>query len=130
MVEPRPTLLHVDDSSAQLALTKAYLSEDYEVLQAMQPEAGLSVARQSCPDVIILDLMMPGMTGLEFLRALRTDPTTFAIPVVILSIAGSAAIGDEFDDDVFAVLKKPVDGPLLKQTVLRASRSNQWYTET
>ncbi len=130
MIEPKTTVLLVDDSSTQLALIKAYLSEDYEVLQAEQPEVGLSVARQSHPDVIILDLLMPGMTGLEFLRGLRADPTTFAIPVVILSVAGSAAIGDEFDDDVFAVLEKPADAALLRQTVLDASRSNQWHTQT
>ena len=128
MSELKPTVLLVDDSSTQLALIKAYLSEQFEVVEAMQPELGLVLARKSHPDVVVLDLMMPGMTGLEFLRMLRADPTTFAIPVVILSLVGSTAIGDEFEDDVFAVLEKPVDGALLRQTVLDASHSNQWDT--
>ena len=80
------TVLLIDDSkflrrSNELAVSKA----GYIVLVAADGEQGLDVARNKLPDVIVLDMMLPKLSGPQLLHALKQDPCTSQIPVIVLS---------------------------------------------
>lgn len=61
---------------------------DFEVLIAMTGDLGLAMAREKRPDLIVLDLMLPGMNGHEVCRALKGDPNTEVIPILMLTAKG------------------------------------------
>ncbi len=82
----RPCILVVDDDASTARLVRSwYQSESYEVLDAADGAAGLAVARESNPDVILLDLKMPVLDGLSMARVLREENATRAIPVIMLT---------------------------------------------
>ena len=82
----RATLLVVDDSPDNLSLLTALLRPHYNVLAATTGESALRVAGTlSAPDLILLDVMMPGMDGYAVLRRLRANPATQHIPVIFLT---------------------------------------------
>jgi len=83
---PAPTVLVVEDDPTILQLLEVnFEMEGYIVLRAEDGEQGLAVARESRPDVIVSDVMMPKMSGLELVRALKAANDTKAIPVILLS---------------------------------------------
>ncbi|TSC57995.1 MAG: sensor histidine kinase/response regulator [Candidatus Peregrinibacteria bacterium Greene0416_19] len=65
-------------------------SHGFEILEATDGKEGFSLARDERPDIVIADQMMPGMTGIELLTAMRQDASTAAIPVIIFSLAHNA----------------------------------------
>ena len=65
--------------------------QGYTILEAGTGDAALALIRQEKPDLAVLDVMMPGLTGLEVAQALRSDPSTASIPVIMLSAKGQAA---------------------------------------
>ena len=82
-------ILVVDDEPDLVELVSHHLQrEHYEVTTAADGESALSEARRRLPDLIVLDLMMPGMDGLEVCRRLRADPRTMHIPIVMLTAKG------------------------------------------
>ncbi|QJD77167.1 response regulator [Spirosoma rhododendri] len=81
----RPLLLLVEDNADLLAFTADALTESYRVLTATNGRIGLELARQELPDLVVTDLMMPEMDGLELTRQLKTDPTTDHIAVILLT---------------------------------------------
>ena len=84
--EERPRLLLIDDDSAVHSLIEAELSTAGFVIEsAFNGEQGLIAARERTPDVIILDLMMPGMSGFEIADTLKEDPLTANIPILVLT---------------------------------------------
>src|SRR5690348_17051091 len=86
-------LLIVDDSiDAARALGRLLQHHGHEVDFAESGEAALAFLDASVPDLVILDLMMPGIDGSEVLRQIRERPTTRAVPVVIFSAVGDPAI--------------------------------------
>jgi two-component system, OmpR family, alkaline phosphatase synthesis response regulator PhoP len=79
------TVLVVDDDPEILDFLEVALQErGYKVLVAIDGDA-LDAAQESQPDLILLDLMMPGMDGIEVSRRLREDPATASIPIVVMS---------------------------------------------
>jgi two-component system phosphate regulon response regulator PhoB len=85
-------ILVVDDEEDILELVRYNLSkEGYRVTVVATGEAALKAARTEQPDVILLDLMLPGVDGLEVCRILRQDPKTQHIPVIMLSAKGDEA---------------------------------------
>jgi CheY-like chemotaxis protein len=79
-------LLIVDDSQAVLTFLQAiFESEHYEVMTASNGVDGLAKVHQAKPDVIITDSVMPELDGFGFLRALRDDPATEEVPVIMLT---------------------------------------------
>ncbi len=88
------TVLVVDDERDSRDLMAHYLQEfGCEVVQATSGEEGLKAARAHMPDLITLDLMMPGMTGWEVLKQLKGDPELRRIPVVVVSIVAGEGRG-------------------------------------
>ena len=80
------SVLVVDDEPANLELLKALLEpEGFKVLTASGGKDGIDVARAQLPQLILLDLMMPGITGFDVVEALRTDATTKSIPIMVLT---------------------------------------------
>ncbi len=79
-------ILVIEDEKNILELVSFNLErEGFQVIATMDGTSGLEMAREELPDLIILDVMLPGMNGLEVCRELHQDPTTGNIPVVILS---------------------------------------------
>ncbi|MGQ9557411.1 MAG: response regulator [Desulfurispora sp.] len=84
-----PTVLVVEDDDHILELIKFHLEkESYRVLTAADGEQALALARQQRPDLIILDIMLPGLDGLSTCRRLRQEQATAAIPVIMVSARG------------------------------------------
>jgi CheY-like chemotaxis protein len=80
------TVLLCDDEEVLRQLVRATLAnDDYSIVEASDGEESLELARSHRPDLIVLDMMMPGRSGLEVLRELRADPATAATPVIMLT---------------------------------------------
>src|SRR5690606_20256999 len=79
-------MLVIDDSATIVALLSRMLRQnDYHVLEAGDAEQGLEIARTQAPELIFLDIVLPGMDGFAALRQLRRDPYTRDIPVIMIS---------------------------------------------
>jgi len=106
-----PLILIVDDNPTNLDILQARLAaHNCEILTAKDGETGLAMARERQPDLILLDIMMPKMDGIEVCRRLRADPSLPFMPIIMVTakadskdvVAGLEAGGDEY-------LTKPVD---------------------
>lgn len=79
-------ILLIEDSKFQrIANERVLTSAGYSVIQAADGEAGLRIARESIPDLILLDMMLPKVSGVDVLRALKGDALVKHIPVIVLS---------------------------------------------
>jgi CheY-like chemotaxis protein len=79
-------ILVVDDSETVLNFLRTILeNEQYEVATATNGNDGLAQAHQSLPDLVVTDSIMPGLDGFGLLLALRSDPATEAVPVIMLT---------------------------------------------
>jgi CheY-like chemotaxis protein len=87
----KPLVLVCDNEEALRALVVATLDGPYAVIEAGDGGEALALARESAPDLIVLDMMMPVLSGLEVLHAVRDDPELRAIPVVMLTARAQAA---------------------------------------
>ncbi len=80
-----PSILIVDDNAELRAFLNMRLCGSYRVLEASDGEQGLAMAKAELPDIVVTDVMMPKMTGLEMTSALKTDAATDFIPILMLS---------------------------------------------
>ena len=86
-----PTVLVCDNEEALRALVRGALDlGDYEIVEAHDGDESLELARSCDPDLIVLDMMMPGRTGLEVLAELRTEDRFAATPVIMLTARAQA----------------------------------------
>ena len=86
MPERKHTVLAIDDDPLAIELVRASLEpEGWTVLGAATGQEGLALIRERQPSAVLLDLLMPGMDGFEVVEALRADPDTKSVPVVILT---------------------------------------------
>ncbi len=93
-------VLVVDDNERDLRLSTALLVHaGHAVLGAEDAEKGLELARSGHPDLILMDLILPGMDGWEAVDALRADPATAAIPILVVS----AFLGSQEQERALAV---------------------------
>lgn len=81
----RARLLVVDDQPLNIRLLHAVLSPAYQVFMATSGEQALALCQTNPPDLVLLDVVMPGMDGYETCRQLRADPRTASIPVVFVT---------------------------------------------
>ena len=87
MNAPVRTLLYIEDNPANMTLVERLIDRrpDIHLLTAINGSLGIALARSSLPDVILMDINLPGISGIDALKALRDDPITAHIPVVALS---------------------------------------------
>jgi len=114
-------VLLVDDCKTSLLVHELLLSEyPYEIIKVQSGAEALSRATEDPPDLVLLDVMMPGTDGLEVLRELRADERTCDIPVVVVSAWGDLETKSEARRRGCSdYLTKPVDGTELKSKVSR-----------
>jgi CheY-like chemotaxis protein len=117
----RSSVLIVEDDHWMRQLTRDLLiDEGFEVLSAPEGQAGLDLAQRARPTVILLDLSMPRLTGVEFLQRIRQSPTMRDIPVIVVS-GETQLLAPTVRLQADAVLAKPLDVGELITHVHRAS---------
>ncbi len=109
---PVRTILYVEDNPANLDLVEQLIARrpDLCMLGAVDATAGLRLAREAQPEVILMDINLPGMSGIQALRLLQEDPFTKHIPVI--AISANAMVGDikkGMDAGFFHYLTKPIN---------------------
>lgn len=115
---PQKRLLLVDDEPINLRVLKQVLESDYRLSFARDGEAALKLAAEQMPDLILLDVMMPGMTGFEVIEILKSHEKTGSIPVIFVT-----ALKDSIDEarglELGAVdyISKPISPPVVKARV-------------
>jgi CheY-like chemotaxis protein len=116
---PKKVLL-VDDSATSLVMNRVVITRKtpHEVLIAENGPEGLRLAALNKPDLILLDVMMPGMDGLEVCRNLRSKTETAKIPIILLTYrSGDDIVKRGFESGCTAYLNKPIEDAKLLQTV-------------
>jgi PAS domain S-box-containing protein len=105
------TLLYVEDNPANLMLVEKLLARrpDIRLLSAIDGNRGVEIARAACPDVILMDINLPGISGIAALRILTEDPATAHIPIIALSAnAMPRDIKQGLEAGFFRYLTKPI----------------------
>jgi DNA-binding response OmpR family regulator len=120
-------ILIIDDEERNRRLFEVFVKADgHEVESAANGEAGLAMATASTPDLILLDLMMPGRDGFEVARALRANSVTQAIPIIVISslddIASHQRLMSSGIDDFIV---KPIDRWELSQRIVKVLRKGK-----
>jgi PAS domain S-box-containing protein len=119
--DPRGVVLSVEDNPINQILLEQMLEiwPHVTLLQAEDGTSGLAMARAGHPDVILLDMHLPDMGGLEFLAQLRSDPATQALPVVVLSASAMPQdVAQVMEQGVVDYLTKPLDRlPFLRRVL-------------
>jgi putative two-component system response regulator len=114
----RPRLLLVDDEPANLQVLRHILQDDYRLLFARDGAKALELARQERPALILLDVMMPGLNGLDVCRMLKQQAATRAIPVIfVTAMAESSDEALGFEAGAVDYIAKPVSPPVVKARV-------------
>jgi CheY-like chemotaxis protein len=91
--DKKKVILAVDDAPENLDIVKGLLSSHYTVRAAVNGQMALKIAEKTSPDLILLDIRMPGMDGYEVCRKLKADDATAGIPVIFLT--GEADVSSE-----------------------------------
>jgi CheY-like chemotaxis protein len=81
----KPKILIVDDDPINIELLEGYLSKDYDILKAHDGNEAIMIVDATPPDIILLDIIMPGMNGYDVCKKLKNDPKTNHIPIVIVT---------------------------------------------
>jgi PAS domain S-box-containing protein len=116
------TVLVIDDDPAGRQLLHRMLAkEGFRVLEAVNGEEGLALARAERPDVITLDVLMPGLDGWGVLAALKNDPALATIPVVMLTVTDERNLG--FSLGAAEYLTKPIERAQLSAVLARYRRA-------
>jgi len=122
---PRRTLLVVDDNAFILSVVKNAVPAQYDLLTAEDGREALNKIRWQKVDLILLDLLMPDMGGMEVIHALQAEPNTKDTPVVVMTAKplDDSTIGMlRNEPNVAGVLRKPFDNDALVATLNRAAR--------
>lgn len=132
--ETRPIILIVDDSAENLHVLSGLLQSDYRVLAATSGERCLELARsQPAPDLILLDIMMPGLDGYQTIERLRADAQTRQIPVIfVTAMGGSEAQLHGLAAGAVDYITKPIDPPLVLarvRTQIELKQAHDWLKD-
>lgn len=116
--EDKPRVLVIDDNADIRAYATALLGDEYDVMEASDGSEGLKKAVREVPDVVVCDVMMSGMDGLECCKYLKSDSLTCHIPVILLTaktLDEHRAEGYAYGADAY--LTKPFNGNVLKARI-------------
>lgn len=105
-------ILLVDDSNTVILMEKMILAKGpWEIAVAKDGQEGVEKAAAEKPDLIVMDVMMPRMTGFEACKALRAKPSTAAIPIILVTTRGEQeSVRSGFEAGCNDYLTKPIDG--------------------
>jgi response regulator RpfG family c-di-GMP phosphodiesterase/signal transduction histidine kinase len=121
------TLLLIDDNHDMLSLMSLILREEYNILVASSAEEGLKIMREKKPDIVVSDVMMPGMNGYEFCRQVKLDETLRHTPILLVTaLSESSKLVEGVDSGADDYLSKPFEPMVLKARIcslLRMRRS-------
>jgi CheY-like chemotaxis protein len=114
-------ILLVEDDAIQIELIKKHLEpQGHIVVNAKTGQDGIKLAREGRPDLILMDMIMPGMHGLEATIKLKEDPVTMDIPIMALTIMSSPKFVQEcYRAGIIGYIKKPYDPKVLLDSVER-----------
>ena len=128
-----PTILLVEDGEEMASFIRELLEPQFEVLSAVNGKQGLTMALDFIPDLVLTDVMMPEMSGLELCRALKDDIRTSHIPVLLLTAkTGEEALKEGLACGASVYLTKPFDSATLLQYInnsLRLQEQTKRYFE-
>lgn len=129
--EDKPVLLIVDDNEDLLSFLKDYFQKNYKVITATNGREALEIARQQAVGLVISDVMMPEMDGIELCRTLKGDVQTSHIPIILLTAKGGQdEVVEGYRSGAEAYVAKPFDPEVLELQVkniigLQKSRQNE-----
>ncbi|MEW5901349.1 MAG: response regulator [Acidobacteriota bacterium] len=114
-------ILLIEDDAIQIELIKSHLEpEGYFMIVAKNGQEGIRIAKKEKPDLILMDMIMPGMHGLEATIRLKEDPETADIPILALTIVSSPKFVQEcYRAGIVGYIKKPYDPRVLLDTMER-----------
>lgn len=114
MANEKPLVLIVDDTPANLSVLTHLLLEHYRVKVATSGAKALALASQEPPDIVLLDVMMPGMDGYEVCRRLKADPLTAEIPLLFVTARIDSADEERgFAEGAVDFIHKPISPPIV-----------------
>jgi two-component system cell cycle response regulator DivK len=118
---PMTTILIVEDNEKNMKLARDILqAKGYATLEAVTGEEGVRLAQERGPALVLMDIQLPGINGIEALRRLRADPTTAAIPVVAVTASVMTTDRRQITDAGFdAYIGKPINLKEFLDTVRR-----------
>ncbi len=115
---PRPRLLVVDDQPVNVQALYQALSADHQVLMATSGEQGLALCQEKLPDLVLLDVVMPGIDGYEVCRRLKADELTQHIPVIFVTArSDEAAETRGLESGAVDFITKPINPPVVRARV-------------
>jgi signal transduction histidine kinase/DNA-binding response OmpR family regulator len=121
-------LLIIDDDLDTRIFLRSCFQDDYHVLEAQNGKMGLTLTRTEFPDLIISDVMMPEMNGIEFCKSLKSDIDTSHIPVILLT---AKTLADDkikgFETGADAYIEKPFNKRVLRSQVQNLIRTRDQY---
>jgi two-component system, cell cycle response regulator DivK len=114
-------VLIIEDNDKNLKLARDLLQyHGFRTIEAVDAETGVRMASESAPDVILMDIELPGMDGVTALECLRADPATTGIVVVAFTASVMPVDRDRFSQAGFAgIIVKPIDTKLFPRQVLQ-----------
>jgi len=113
-----PLILAVDDEASNLQLLRQILQDHYRLRFAKDGPRALELVREEAPDLVLLDVMMPGMSGYEVCAALKADPRTASIPVIfVTALTDTDDEVEGFEAGAVDYITKPVSPPIVRARV-------------
>lgn len=110
----RKTILLVDDSKTTLFMEEMLLGDSFHLVKAQDGESALAAATEHRPDLVLLDVVMPGIDGFEVCRRLRQDEATREIPIILVTTRGeSGSVERGFVQGCTDYVTKPINGAQL-----------------
>lgn len=112
MSERKKKILLVDDSTTALMIEQMLLSkESYDIVTARDGREAVAKATSELPDLILMDIVMPRMTGIEACRAIRAQPSTRDIPIILVTTRGeNENVESGFASGCNDYVTKPING--------------------
>lgn len=122
---PKKKILLIDDSATILMLERQILGQDYDIVTASDGRSGVAKARAERPDLILLDLVMPGANGLDVCATLRSEEATRQTPIVVVtSLTEAQGMTADHRTGWSGHVAKPIRGPELLAAVKRLLGDN------
>lgn len=117
-IKPKPRILVVDDAPENLIILNSILVNDYSLKFTNDSGQALVYANETPPDLILLDIMMPGIDGFEVCRQLKTNPKLSDVPIIFIT----AKKDIDYQEKGFAIgasdfIHKPISAPIVKARI-------------